>query len=476
MGRSNESFRAYAPLLGLGLLLEAALVALVAIVWRIPDTFYNLYGYSAATLPFFLQGWGWTRPPALPAQTFQWAFIVLWLGLHGVWLLALRQVGKVTGRTALAIVLGLALLFNLTLALAMPPAFSTDSLNYLAYGRMVAFHGLNPYTTLPSALAGDPVLALPFWDIVCPYGPLWVGLCTGMAWLAGSTGILGGLLLLKGLAGLAQLALAGLLYTIAAREAGGQPAGALPPIAVALGVAWSPLFLLEGAGNGHNDLVMLALAAAGLLLLRRNRPWTAYLLLLLSALVKYVSLLLLAYLFLAWLRQQVGRRERAILAGKALLLGLAVVALAILPFWAGPQSILNALLGETTRIRVSPVVFLLRGLEALWAAWPATVAQAPSLAFLTTQVLLKGTLVVIVLIQGRALWRRHRGQFGPLLGAWEATALLYVCFLHGATFPWYFTWPAGTTLLESQRQKQRRLAGLSFGLAALGGLFYGIAL
>ncbi len=477
MGRPNErvrvTVRACAPLLGLGLLLEAGLVALMAVVWRIPDTFYNVYGYSAATLPFFLQGWGWSRPAALPGHAFQWAYIGLWLGLNGVWLLAIRQAGRVAGRGALAIVLGMALLFNLTLVLAMPPAFSTDVYNYLASGRLVAWHGLNPYSTRPSAMAPDPLLALPLWDVVTPYGPLWVGVTTLVALVSGYGGIFAGVLLLKAAAALFHLALAGLLYALA-RSKATTASPAFPALAVALGVAWSPLFLLEGAGNGHNDLAMVALAVGGLLAYQRGRPWTGYLLLILAALVKYSALLLVALVLLSWLRRQEGWRQRFLLVGKLALLGLALLVLANLPFWQGPQSVVQGLYVEMTHIRVSPAVLLLRGMEALWATWPAAAAQAPALAFASTQVLLKGTLVVIVIVQGIALWRKHHGSFTALLGAWEVTALLYVCFLHGATFPWYFTWPAGTALLPREQPGRRRLAGWSFGLGALAGLLYGV--
>lgn len=454
-----------AVLWGLALLLEAGLVALVAVGLRLPDDFRNLYGYSPETLPFFLSGWGLARPPALSPQAVSWAFSGLWLGLNGVWLLAVRLASRL--RATLWAVLLPALLFNLTLLLALPPLFSTDSLNYLAYGRMAAFHGQNPYTTLPSAV-DDPIRALSFWNIVCPYGPLWVGLSTAAAGLAGYGNLLGGLLLLKGMASLAHLGLVVLLYHLAK----GTDLPLPPPTAVALAVGWSPLFLLEGAGNAHNDLVMLALALGGLLAWRRGRPWAGYLLLVLSALVKYVSLLLVFFFLLAWLCREEGRR-RALLLGKAVLLGLLVAGLAVLPFGSNPQAVVSALLGETTRIRVSPVVFLLQGLERAWAAWPAASDRAASLAFLTLQMLLKGLLLALVLVQGVALWRRE-GAWEELLSAWERTALAYICFLHGATFPWYFTWPAGSALLGVRTRKRRALAGLSFGLGISSGLLYGL--
>lgn len=448
---------------GLALLLEAGLLLLVALGLRLPDDFRNLYGYSRETLPFFLSGWGLERPPALSPQAVAWAFAGLWLGLNLVWLLAVRLAFHT--RTTLWAVLLPALLFNLTLFLALPPLFSTDSLNYLAYGRMVAFHGQNPYTTLPSAM-DDPIRTLSFWNIVCPYGPLWVELSTAAAGLAGYGNLFGGLLLLKGLAGLAHVGLVLLVYHL------GIDLPGPPPAAIALAVGWSPLFLLEGAGNAHNDLVMLALALGGLLTWRRGRPWIGYLLLVLSALVKYVSLLLLFFFLLAWIRREEGGR-RWMLLGKIALLGLPVVGLAVLPFGNSPQALLTALLGETTRIRVSPVVFLLQGLERAWAAWPAVAEQAPKLAFLSLQVFLKGLLLALVLAQGVALWRRE-GGWEELLSAWERTALIYICFLHGATFPWYFTWPAGSALLGTHRRERRRLAGLSFGLGISSGLLYGI--
>ncbi len=461
----RRGIRAATALWGLALLLESGLVALVALGLRFPDDFRNLYGYSPKTLPFFLSGWGMARPPALSPQAVSWTFAGLWLGLNLIWLLAVRLVPH--SRATLGAVLLPALFFNLTLSLALPPLFSTDSLNYLAYGRMVAFHGQNPYTTLPSTV-GDPIRDLSFWNIVCPYGPLWVGLSTAAAGLAGYGNPFGGLLLLKGLASLAHLGSVVLVYDLAK----GTDLSHLPPLAVALAVGWSPLFLLEGAGHAHNDLVMLALALGGLGVWRRGHPWAGYLLLLFSALVKYISLLLVFFFLLAWLRREEGRR-RALFLGKAVLLGILVVGLAVLPFGGSLQAVLTALLGETTRIRVSPVVFLLQGLERAWGAWPAMADRATSLAFLTLQVLLKGLLLALLLVQGVTLWCRE-GVWEELLSAWERTSLAYICFLHGATFPWYFTWPAGSALLGVRSRERRTLAGLSFGLGVSSGLLYGL--
>src|SRR5262245_49686901 len=73
------------------------------------------------------------------------------------------------------LVVGLALLFRLTLSL-LPGLFSTDVFSYVMYGRTVAVYGGNPYATPPAAFAADPFLnwVFPFWrDQASVYGPLW---------------------------------------------------------------------------------------------------------------------------------------------------------------------------------------------------------------------------------------------------------------------------------------------------------------
>ena len=65
-------------------------------------------------------------------------------------------------------------LLHLVFALA-PPLLSSDVFSYVAYGRLGALHGLDPYAHPPLAAHGDPVLiyvAHAWRDALSAYGPL----------------------------------------------------------------------------------------------------------------------------------------------------------------------------------------------------------------------------------------------------------------------------------------------------------------
>lgn len=469
MERGKERVAGLPPwvlLLGLGVLLEVGLVALLLLVYRWPEPFDNVYGYFPGTRHFFARGWGIAPPAPLSSGAFSRAFAGLWSALNGVWLGAFlfARRARWTGRVLLPVALGCGLLFDLTLVLGMPPLLSTDIYNYLAYGRMVAGYGLNPYLVPPSRMGSDPVLAFPLWDIVTHYGPVWTGVEAAVAFLSGSGGVFPALLLFKGCGAACHLATAVLGYFLAAQRGPREAAGAL------LLLGWSPLLLVEAAGSGHNDLAMMALAMAGLLAFRVRRPWAGYLLLLLSALVKYVTVLLLGFYLLAWLRLEGGSRRRLRLLAALAGVGLMLLVVAYAPFWQGPATLLAGIGEETTHLMLSPAAFLRPALQRLWAHG----ARIPPETAL--QGLQKGGLLLLLAWQGIRLWRRSGVLWEEATAAWNAVSLLYLILLHNAIFPWYFVWPYTTAATQTARPAGRRVALLSGSLGALAVLFYALPL
>ena len=146
-------------------------------------------------------------------------------------------------------------------ALAAP--FGRDLWAYAAQGNVVA-HGLDPYTHGPSAVPGAFTAEVSgrWIDSPAPYGPLWLRLAQAADWIAGGHPTVAALLLrLPAFAGLALCAWA--LGVLAARWDGRRL-----PAALWLGLA-SPLTVVLGVGGGHNDLIMMGLAFAGLALATR---------------------------------------------------------------------------------------------------------------------------------------------------------------------------------------------------------------
>ena len=187
----------------------------------------------------------------------RWSATLTLLALAALWLLATacaRAVGVAPVLTA--VVLAVAVL---TLA---PPFSLTDTFNYLHYGRMQPLFGLNPYVALPLQARHDPAYVFSTWHhLRSPYGPLFTLGLQGLAHLSLPTAYW----TLKIAVGAGAVAVAGLVAVLA-RDAGRDPASAVAFVML------NPLVLIYGVGGVHNDVFVLALLLAGVLLARRRHP------------------------------------------------------------------------------------------------------------------------------------------------------------------------------------------------------------
>jgi hypothetical protein len=302
---------------------------------------YPLTVYGNAGRPFDLEQLSQTRPWAAAA------YVVGLLTLFSIFWAVLQVAQRVHIPLRLVLVFGL--LFGSTLVW-LYPITANDLFRYVLRARLRVVYGANPMIVPASHFPDDPML--PFageWaDHLSPYGPAWELLAEGVAWL-GARDAVNGALAYKGVALLAYLACLGLL----AWGTGGD-AHAL------LLFAWNPLVLLQGPGNGHNDLLMLAWALAGLLAWERKRLWVlAVAALTLAVLTKLSAALLAPLLMVAILRDQRGWRRRlgVLIGAGALALGL--VLLAYLPFWPLRES-LAGVLEELSRSYTYTIAALLR--------------------------------------------------------------------------------------------------------------------
>lgn len=182
-------------------------------------------------------------------------------------------------------IVGAALVFRVVL-LPTTPSLSTDLYRYLWDGRL-AVAGVSPYRHAPGAseLAGFrdegiyPRLNHRDWRTIYPPGAQI--LFAGMAWLAP-----GSALALKLLIGLFDVATIGLLV-------GWLRALGRPPTWV-LVYAWHPLVVVELAGSGHLDAVVLAVSVAALWAATREQEGWAGALVGVGTVVKLYPVLLLA--------------------------------------------------------------------------------------------------------------------------------------------------------------------------------------
>lgn len=210
-----------------------------------------------------------------------------------IYALAFRR--AVQGRVPhLAWIVAGGLLFAAT-AGAVYPIGALDVFDNIFYGRMAAFLGGNPLISAPDAFSGDELyryVAWTWWPI--PYGPIWAAVDALLSRLTGGE-LLAGLVAFKVL-GVAMYAACMLLIAALLRR--------LWPGYVTAGTllfAWSPVVILEGMANAHNDLTFMVLVLAALLLHLRGRSLWGLGALLASVLLKFVSLALVPlYLVAAW--------------------------------------------------------------------------------------------------------------------------------------------------------------------------------
>jgi hypothetical protein len=157
---------------------------------------------------------------------------------------------RITSRWLLLPLAG-ATIFGITL-LFLPALFSNEVYGYIFSGRMLAIYHADAWNTVAAQFQQDPFLA---WisqpNVPKIYGPLWMAIAFLLVVIG--KGPVVTLLLFKGLALLSHLINCVLIWAIL---------GKLAPSRRLLGTllyAWNPLALIELAGNGQNDGVLICL-------------------------------------------------------------------------------------------------------------------------------------------------------------------------------------------------------------------------
>jgi hypothetical protein len=339
-------------------------------------------------------------------------FETLMLVVCGAYLLALLTARALPLRRLAAAVLAA----HVVLALG-PPLLSQDVFGYIAFARMGALHGLDPYTHFPAEAGGDPVFGFIGWPFQhSPYGPLF----TLVSYAVAPLGLAGGLWALKALSALCSLG-AIWLTTEAAGRLGRSRSFALAFLGL------NPVLLVMAVGGAHNDtLLLLALGLALLLSAPRaagdagsERPRGAALALAGGVGVKLTAGLLLPFLVLG---QRTARERWRVALASALGL-VAVAAVGVIGFGPHALGFLGAV-GEQQQLIATHSVpaetarlFGLQGTPAWWRhAWVAA----------------------FVAVLAYALWRTARGADWRVAAGWTTIALL--CST-AWLLPWYAVWP-----------------------------------
>ncbi|MBM7460476.1 alpha-(1-_6)-mannopyranosyltransferase A [Rhodococcus coprophilus] len=360
--------------------------------------------------------------------------IILWVGvliMIGAWVRV--------GRATLAGTVGLRDLWTMLPAWTAPllvatPMFSRDAYSYLAQGAMLRA-GFDPYTDGPVVNPGvllDNVSNV-WTTTTTPYGPVHLLLGSGITALTGDNVVSGTWLWrITMLPGLFLMAWA---VPKLARRMGGNPA-----IALWLAVL-NPLVLIHLVGGVHNELLMVGLMTAGIVLVLQGRHMGGIALVSLGAAIKATAGLALPFLIWVWM---IHERDRALAEGrepaapvrsffKAVGAGFAV----FVAVFGGASLLAGVGIGWLTALSGSSKIIN-------WLSVPTVIAHVGtwitpwrlgSILDITRML----CALALVAILAWAWWRFRRTERDAVLGI--VVALTAVTLLSPAALPWYYSWP-----------------------------------
>jgi hypothetical protein len=306
------------------------------------------------------------------------------------------------------------------LAVLVPPFATTDPIDYVMRGRILAVHGANPYVQVATDFPGDPFVA--FGDagwksFPLPYGPLVAWLQGGVAWLASCLSLPKHAELVVAI-GLFKLVFAmALLVTARCLQAVADWLPGRRGNVVFVGVLWNPLLLFEGVANAHNEPLLAACLAVTALAWVLGHHGRATFALGIGTLVKVVPIVLAPLAVVVALRQ---RALGKLAAGVAAT--LAIAAVCWWQFFRDEGAF--AVAARQTQLQGGGLYQILQQVTGV----PATTWLVP------------GRCVVVAWLGFVAwrLWRQPRPR--ELLFAAASTLFALAAFGAMLSGPWYHVW------------------------------------
>ncbi len=394
-----------------GLLISAALVTVSA------ANTDSLLPESVRPMPSWLAG-----PFAHTGIDLHVAGAVLVLvAMFGCYTVAVKSTDQLSARTVLMCIAG----FH-ALVLLAPPLLSTDVFSYQAYARIGDVYNANPYLNGPHAIALDPVypfIGAKWVTIPSAYGPVF----TLLGYLLAPLSIVASAFAYKGIAAVASLATVALVWN-------GARLRGLDPVKGAALVGLNPLLVVYGVGGGHNDILMLAVLVAGIVLVLQHRDRAGASSLVLATGIKLTAGLLLPFALAATGSPLARLRRRESLIGA----GLAAAAVAALSLGVFGTGVLHL-----------PVIVHQSQSMGDWHSIPGFVSTRLGLG---TVGRITGDVLEIVFV-GVTAWlvrRVWRGELDWIAGAaWATVAMLVTA---GSLLPWYVAWLMPLVALAHDRR------------------------
>lgn len=176
-------------------------------------------------------------------------------------------------------------------------AFSYDIFNYIFDTKIITFYHQSPYLHRALDYPGDPMLSFMHWTHrYYPYGPAWLVITTPLSFIGMNIFLVTYFLFKILIVGLYL----GSVYFI------GKITQKINPESEKFSLvffALNPLVIIESLVTSHNDVAMIFFALFGVYLFFLRRKVLAIVLIVISALIKIPSVVLLAPIFLSFIPQ-----------------------------------------------------------------------------------------------------------------------------------------------------------------------------
>jgi alpha-1,6-mannosyltransferase len=357
--------------------------------------------------------------------TTHWVIYAM-LGMWVFYGFALALNDAISIRAALTAIVAVHVVFLLS-----PPLMSMDVFSYIEYGRLGALHGLNPYLYDPSTVPGDAAFPFIGWhSATSVYGPFF----TLGTYATAPLGVGGALWAMKGVTVAASLGCVALVWK-AAERLGRRP------LEAAMFFGLNPLLLVYAVGGVHNDVLMLALALGGIVLVLGRQERVGAFAAVSASAIKASSAILVPYLLIG------ARRRGPYLVGA--LAGLAIAAAVFATvFHAEVGPFLNTLRWEQRNGSLHSVPKALVGIVGI---------------SVTSQLVRIVCQVALVAAVGLTLRHAYRGGNWLVAAGWGTFALLATTLW---LLPWYVIWLLPIAALTGDRKL--RIATLAMSAFVIG--------
>lgn len=221
-------------------------------------------------------------------------FILISILFFVLYIVFLRSAKKnhITKKEAYFLVISTALILTFSFN-----AFSYDLFNYIFDAKIITHYNLNPYMYKALDFPGDPMLLFMHWTHrLYPYGPVWLLETVPLSFL-GMGFFLPTLFLFKSLAAVCYL---GTVYFVS------KILKKISPTNEKFGIlffALNPLIIIESLVSAHNDIAMMFFTMWAFYCLINKKYTAAFLLLILSAGIKFATILLLPIFIYVFLKK-----------------------------------------------------------------------------------------------------------------------------------------------------------------------------